>query len=155
MGAFASTDPSSSLTAKVLRALVKISELKEHEEIDLEHFIKLTKEIKSDGILKKPIAVDKNTGIVLDGTHRLRALKTMGYSLIPVILLNYRSSKIGVMSWRRGEKITKDVVIKASLTKNKLPPKTSKHMVEVNGKFRHISFLEKRVDIPLEKLKGD
>jgi hypothetical protein len=36
-----------------------------------------------------------------------------------------------------------------------MPPKTSKHMVEVNKKLRHISFLERRINFPLEKLKGD
>jgi hypothetical protein len=60
-----------------------------------------------------------------------------------------------VLPWRRGEKINKRDVIKAGLTGKKMPPKTSKHMVEVNKKLRHISFLERRINFPLEKLKGD
>jgi hypothetical protein len=111
------------------------------------------KEIKSDGVLKRPIVVDRDTYIVLDGEHRLRALKEMGYNKIPVVFVDYYSPKIIVLSWRKGEKINKESVILAGLTRKKLPPKTSKHMVEIDGKLKHISFLEKRVDIPLEKLR--
>jgi ParB-like chromosome segregation protein Spo0J len=148
--AFASTKTS---TLEVSFSLMNIHELKEHEETDPKHLERLLKEIKSDGILKRPIAVDKNTGVVLDGAHRLKVLKIMGYSLIPVIIIDYKSPSIIVKSWRKGEKITKEMVIEAGLSKNKLPPKSSKHMVEINGKIKHISFLEKRVDFPLEKLR--
>jgi hypothetical protein len=132
---------------------MKIDELKEHEKINPSHLKELMEEIKSDGILKKPIAVDENTKIVLDGVHRLNALKMLGCNKIPVVLVNYRSPKIKVLSWRKGEKITKKDVIIAGLTGNRLPAKTSKHMVEVNGKLKHISFLQKGVNIPLEKLR--
>jgi len=153
--AFALIDASSSLAYVISFGLVDIDKLKEHEETDSEHLKELMKEIKSDGILKKPIAVDRNRNIVLDGTHRLRALKRMNIKLIPVIFVNYQSPRVKVISWRKGEKITKNAVIAASLTGKKLPPKTSKHMIEVGGRLRHISFLERRVNIPLEKLKGD
>jgi ParB-like chromosome segregation protein Spo0J len=134
---------------------VDIDKLKEHEDTDAKHFKELTKEIKSDGILKRPIAIDRNTNVVLDGEHRLRILKEMGYDKIPAVFVDYSSPKIMVLPWRRGEKITKDAVIKAGLTGEKMPPRTSKHMIEVNGRLKHISFLERRVNIPLEKLKGD
>jgi hypothetical protein len=132
---------------------IKIDELKEHEEINPSHLKELMEEIKSDGILKNPIVVDKNTKVVLDGEHRLNVLKMLGCNKIPVVLVNYRSPKIKVLPWRKGEKITKKDVIIAGLTGNRLPAKTSKHMVEVNGKLKHVSFLQKRVNIPLEKLR--
>jgi len=133
--------------------LVDIKKLKEHEEIDQKYLEKLTKRIKSDGILKKPIVADRKTFVVLDGVHRLNALKNIGCKKIPVIFVNYRSSSIKVLSWRKGEKISKEKVIKAGLSGEKLPPKTSKHMVKVGKKFKHISFLEKKVNILLKKLK--
>jgi len=34
-----------------------------------------------------------------------------------------------------------------------LPPKKSKHIIKIGNKTRHISFIEKEVNIPLEKLK--
>jgi ParB-like chromosome segregation protein Spo0J len=72
---------------------VNIEKLKEHEDVDLKHFKKLLEKIKSDGILKRPIVVDKNTKVVLDGEHRLRVLKEMGYDKIPAILVDYSSPK--------------------------------------------------------------
>jgi hypothetical protein len=133
---------------------VDVKKLKGHEAADAKHLKELMKKIKSDGILKKPIVIDRKTNVVLDGEHRLRVLKEMGYEKIPAVLVDYSSPKIMVLPWRRGEKINKHAVIKAGLTGKKMPPKTSKHMIEVNGKLRHISFLEKRVNLPLKKLKG-
>jgi ParB-like chromosome segregation protein Spo0J len=78
-------------------ALMKINELKEHEEINPFHLKEFMEKIKSDGILKKPIVVDKNTKIVLDGAHRLNALKALGCKKIPAVLVNYRSLKIKVL----------------------------------------------------------
>lgn len=154
MDAFVSTDVFSSVVSTTSFDLIDIDKLKEHEGTDAEHLKELMEEIKSDGILKKPIAVDRNTNIVLDGEHRLKVLKELGYTKIPVVFIDYSSPRIIVLPWRKGENITKDDVIKAGLTKNKLPPKTSKHMVEVNGRLKHISFLEREVNIPLEKLRG-
>lgn len=133
--------------------IVEINKLKEHEEIDFRHLQKLIKEIKNDKILKRPIAIDKNTNIILDGAHRFNALKALGCKKIPAVLVNYRSPKIKVLAWRKGEKITKKDVITAGLTGNKMPPKTSKHMILINGRLRHISFIEKEINFPIEKLK--
>jgi hypothetical protein len=133
--------------------IVEINKLKEHEEIDTNHLKKLIKEIKSYKILKRPIVVDKNTNIILDGAHRFNALKALGCKKIPAVLVNYRSPKIKVMSWRKGEKIDKKDVIIAGVTGNKMPPKTSKHMILINGRLKHISFIEKIINFPIEKLK--
>ena len=109
--------------------------------------------IKSDKVLKKPIIVDKNTNVVLDGHHRLIALKELGCKKIPVIFVNYGSRKIKVFSWRKGEKVTKGIVLRAAFSGKKLPPKTSKHMIEIDKKLTHISIIEKNVNLPLRKLK--
>jgi hypothetical protein len=45
------------------------------------------------------------------------------------------------------------MVIEAGLSENKLPPKTSKHMIITNGKFKHILAIEKEINFPLKKLK--
>jgi len=130
----------------------KIRELKEHEKIDKIHLEKLKEEIKLDGILKIPIAVDKNTNIILDGHHRFHALKELKYSKIPVVFVDYRSPEIQVQGWRN-EKVSKEDVINAGLSNKKLPPKTSKHMVKINNKLEHIKAIEKQINVPLKKLK--
>ena len=133
---------------------MKIWEVKEHEEIDPFHFQNLLQQIKSDGILKRPIVIDKKTKVILDGVHRTNILKELGCDKIPAILVDYSSPKIKVLCWRKEEKLTKKDVILAGLTGKKFPPKTSKHMIEVDGKLKHISFIQKRIDIPLEELRS-
>ncbi|MDP2971868.1 MAG: ParB N-terminal domain-containing protein [Deltaproteobacteria bacterium] len=68
---------------------VRIEELKEHEEIRPDYLEDLKNEILSDGILKMPIAVDRDTYVILDGHHRLHALKRIGCKRIPVVLVDY------------------------------------------------------------------
>ena len=132
---------------------IKIEELREHEEIRPDYLEELKNEIISDGILKMPIAVDKNTYIILDGHHRLHALRKMGCKKIPVILVDYQSQEIQVVPWREGENITKEIIIHTALAGRRMPPKTSKHMIMVDGELQHISILETVINIPLEKLK--
>lgn len=132
--------------------IVEINSLKEHERINEKYCERLKNIIKKDGIIKKAITVDNNTRIVLDGHHRLNALKKLGCKMIPAILVDYNSSEIQVLSWN-GKGIDKNMVITAGLTTKKFPPKTSKHIVIVNGKPRHITFIEKRVNVPLSDLK--
>jgi hypothetical protein len=127
--------------------------LKEHEEIRPEYLEQLKDEILSDGILKMPIAVDKTTYIILDGHHRLHALKKIGCKRIPVILFDYQSPEIEVVPHRDGETITKEMVIQTALAGKRMPPKTSKHMIIIEGELKHISILETVINIPLEKLK--
>ncbi len=133
--------------------LVEMEELKEHEEIRPEYLEELKNEILSDGILKMPIAVDKKTYIILDGHHRLHALRKIGCKRIPVILFDYQSPEIKVLPHREGETITKEMVIETALMGRRMPPKTSRHMILIEGELKHISILETVINVPLEKLK--
>jgi len=132
---------------------VDLVELKEHEEIRPEYLEQLKDEILADGILKMPIAVDKTTYIILDGHHRLHALKKIGCRRIPVILFDYQSSEIEVVPHRDGETVTKEMVIQTALKGRRMPPKTSKHMIMIEGELKHISIVETVINIPLERLK--
>lgn len=149
-------NPSITRLKRLLSAqLVELNKLRQHEEADPMHLKELKEEIRSDGILKLAIAVDINTNIILDGEHRFNALKELGCKRIPVVFVDYNSPDIKVQAWRKGEQLTKKDVIKAGFSEKKLPPMTTKHMVKTCNRLRHISAIEKRTDIPLEKLRGD
>jgi hypothetical protein len=139
------------ITNKV--CLIDLEALKEHEQVRPEYLEELKNEILSDGILKMPIAVDKATYIILDGHHRLHALRRIGCKRIPCILFDYQSAEIEVLPQREGETVTKEMIIETALTGRRMPPKTSKHMVMIEGELKHISILESVINIPLEKLK--
>lgn len=132
---------------------VNLSSLIGHEETKLKQFEKLKNEIQRDGILKKPIAVDKNTNIILDGHHRFNAIRSMGLTKIPVIFVDYNSPDVVMRPWRKSdENLTKEMMIEKVLKGEKFPPKTTKNFVKVNGKLKHISEIEKPVNVPLEEL---
>ena len=141
---------STSLRLKL--ALVNLDELKEHENINPVLLEKLKEEIASDKILKFAIAVDRNTSTVLDGHHRIHALKLLGCKRIPVVFLNYNSPNIVVKAWREGENVTKADIVNAALSGRKMPPKTTRHLILVKGTFKHISEMEKMVNVTLESL---
>jgi len=132
---------------------IELEELREHEEIRPGYLEELKNEILSDGILKMPIAVDKKNYIILDGHHRLHALKKIGCKRIPVILFDYQSPEIEVLPQREGETVTKEMIIQTALADKRMPPKTSKHMITIKGELKHISILERVINIPLDELK--
>ena len=131
----------------------EIEALREHEEIRPDYLEELKKEIVLDGKLKMPICIDKKTCIILDGHHRLHALKRLGCKRIPVVLVDYQSPEIKVIPWREGETITKEKVIDTALSGKRMPSKTSKHMIALDGKWKHISAIQGIINISLEKLK--
>ena len=131
----------------------EIEALREHEEIRPDYLEELKNEILLDGILKMPICIDKKTCIILDGHHRLQALKRLGCKKIPCVLVDYQSPDIRVIAWREGEQITKKKIIEIALSEKRMPSKTSKHMIILNGQWQHISAIEMIINVPLEKLK--
>ena len=131
----------------------EIEELREHEEIRPDYLEALKNEILLDGMLKMPICIDKDTCIILDGHHRLQALKRLGCKKIPVVAVDYQSPEIKVIPWREGETMTKEKIIDMALSGQRMPSKTSKHMIIVDGEWTHISAIERIINVPLEKLK--
>ena len=75
--------------------LMHVDQLKPHEKGSPLYLELLRKEILKDGALKYPIIVDEKTHVILDGMHRWLALKSLGYELIPVILVDvFKNQKI-------------------------------------------------------------
>ena len=133
--------------------MARIDRLKEHEEVDEKRLERLLKEIAFTGVLKRPIMVDRNTGVIIDGHHRFNAIKRLGYQKIPAVFIDYQSAGIQVQAWRSEERMTKGMVIRAALSGKKLPPKTSKHMIVRDGRRMHVSAIQDDINIPLEELR--
>jgi hypothetical protein len=62
---------------------------------------KLIEDIKSRRVVKDPLLMDKKTRVILDGMHRVAALKKMRYRYLPVCGVNYRSPDVRVGCWYR------------------------------------------------------
>ena len=103
--------------------------------------------------MRSSIVVDINTKVIIDGHHRVRALEELNCTKIPVTFVDYQLPDIKVTVWRSGEIISKSDVINAGLGTIKLPPRTSKHLVNLQGEWKHISAIEEQVNIPLKELR--
>ncbi|MEM3957079.1 MAG: ParB N-terminal domain-containing protein [Thermoproteota archaeon] len=132
--------------------LIPLFLLRPHEGVDLKILEELVKSIKADGALKKAIAVERGTRIILDGHHRVKALELIGCSKAPCLLMDYSSPQIMVFSWSGDRELSKDLVIRAGCCGELLPPKTTKHMVRLNEHLTHISDIEPEVNIPIAAL---
>ena len=126
--------------------LVDISFLRPLELVFNSHFNNLEKMILDDGYIIKPIIADKNTGTILDGSHRYAFLLKHGYLTAPVHFVDYSSDNI-----RLGTKLkhrflvdeeislTKEMCIKRAEEGNLLPPRTTRHFFS----FRKKDFIVK------------
>ena len=81
--------------------LVDIDELRHHEELIPELLEELAAEIERDGYLKHPVIVDEETMVVIDGSHRIEALRALGCRRVPACLVRYRDPRITVGCWYR------------------------------------------------------
>ncbi|MET1128572.1 MAG: ParB N-terminal domain-containing protein [Thermoproteota archaeon] len=125
-------------------ALVPIELLKPHEQVIEEHVRALAEDIASRGILIRPILVDSKTFTILDGHHRVEALRRLGARYVPAIVVDYdRDDEVEVTSWRPGVVVTKDMVRRAALSRRLMPPKTSRHVTK---------FEVPDVNMPVERL---
>jgi len=73
--------------------------LRPHELYLEGHAKELAELIMRRGHLLKPLVVEASNMVLLDGAHRLRALKMLGAYLAPVAIVNYDS--VGLKGWVR------------------------------------------------------
>jgi len=126
-------------------AIMPIDELKPHEKGSPVYLKLLIKELLKDGMLRYPIIADEKTSVILDGMHRWLALKSLGYTLIPVILVNALQNpkiRIGKRRIHRymddSPKITVEKVISAALSGRLMKPRSTRHFFSFS-KFQQIN----------------
>lgn len=124
--------------------LMPIEWLKPHEQYVEERVREILDRFAKTGCVDYAVVVDAKTGTVIDGHHRLEALRRAGAKLVPAHLVDYASPALSVSNWREHEPpVTKDEVVARAGEGRLLPPKTTKHdFVRVIDP----------VDVPLAKL---
>ena len=88
-----------------------LSAVRPHEETAPELTAKLSRAILSDAVQRDPIIVDRNTGTVLDGTHRLSSLKEIGARNVVCHLVEYTSAAVKLQRWLRVLRMTREGVL--------------------------------------------
>lgn len=82
-------------------ALVESDKLLLHEEIIPDSLAELKNRIMNDKVLRAPIIADKDTLVILDGMHRVTALRDLGCRFICVCLIDYMNPEIKLNRWCR------------------------------------------------------
>ena len=114
--------------------IYEINKLKPLEKVFPNHLSILSNMIKSSTKVLSPIIADKETGIILDGSHRYIFFLKEGYLTVPVKLIDYKDEhiRVGTHLMHRhiidsDPGISKNEVIKRGLTGNTYPPRTTRH----------------------------
>jgi len=82
-------------------AVLPIECIHPHEEYDPKILMEITNSITTDGVVHDPLLVSAGSLVILDGTHRYRALANLGCCSVPVALYDYFSSEVGIGCWYR------------------------------------------------------
>ncbi|MBT4935444.1 NTP transferase domain-containing protein [Candidatus Woesearchaeota archaeon] len=132
--------------------IVSINTIKPLEKVFPNHLNNLNNLLLKDGFVKAPLLVDKNTGIVLDGSHRYIFFLMHGYKTVPVQYVDYNNEniRVGTRLMHRHliidkTNISKSEVVERGLTGNIFSPRTTRHFFP----FRKIDDM----DLPLNKLE--
>jgi L-serine kinase (ADP) len=85
----------------ILISLRPIESLRPHEETVGQELGLIINDLEHENVLRHPLIADRSSGVVLDGTHRLAALKALKCRWVPCALVKYEDPKILVDRWYR------------------------------------------------------
>jgi L-serine kinase (ADP) len=111
--------------------LVPLGKLRAHEEIDEDNVVELVGQLREAGVFADPIWVARGSFVILNGHHRVEALRRIGASRVPAWLLDYDTDMVTLEPWRPGLPITKAEVVRRGLGGHLFPPKTTRHRLRV------------------------
>ena len=109
---------------------VPTARLVPHEEHDEPRALRLALHIGRVGIWTAPLVVERDSLVVMDGHHRLRAAQSLGLPVLPVVLLGYGDGEVTLQSWRRGEVWGPAAVLSSGRSGRLLPRKTTRHLFQ-------------------------
>jgi len=112
-----------------ITALARIRYLLPHEQVDDGIVELLMKIIEREGMFRVPILAEGKYGVILDGHHRVEALRRMGLEFVPVYVVDYSSDDILVFPRKKEIPVSKSEVIRRALSGNLFPHKTTKHVL--------------------------
>lgn len=107
--------------------LTNIAAIRPSEEVDEQSVVQLAERILSEAMWIAPIVIEKATGVVMDGNHRLRAGRMLGLTLLPCIHLEYGDPRVSVQDWHTGSPFQIEAIFHAINQDRVLPYKSTRH----------------------------
>ena len=110
---------------------IKIENLKPHEHTSPKRVREVIAMIKKAGEFTTPILVEKTSNVILDGHHRVLAMKKLGYKEIPARLVDYGAVQVSLRHKNLSSKIIKEIVLYLACRNIILPQKTTRHVTRI------------------------
>lgn len=82
-------------------AILSSRDLLRYEEVNEEAVVHLTAKLLATGILDDPIICDPELGLLIDGHHRIEALRRLGIEMVPACTVSYLSDEVDIVSYYR------------------------------------------------------
>jgi L-serine kinase (ADP) len=119
------------MTDEYVFVLATLDALRAHEQVVPKKVRALEAELRRTGIFVDPIWVARGTDVILNGHHRVAALRILGAQRIPAWLLDYDSDLIRVDRWKPGPPISKAEVVRRAKEGKLFSPQTTRHRLAV------------------------
>jgi hypothetical protein len=97
------------------------------EEVDDAHVQRLAEEVRRSGTWLSPLPVEADSGLVMDGNHRLQVARLLGLRRLPCIPLRYGDERLRVRCWKTGRPFSLDELRGIVALPAVLPYKTTRH----------------------------
>jgi hypothetical protein len=100
------------------------------ELVDAGTVICLAKKIERERWWTTPISVEKESGIIMDGNHRLKVAMMLGLKYLPCIAISYSDPRVKVLDWVTGEPYDIQKIYRTIDENRLLPYKTTRHIFD-------------------------
>lgn len=111
--------------------IVQVERLRHIEGFSRKRVEWLVDKIQDEGVWTKPLALDFEFDLVLDGQHRMEAAKVLELRLVPVV--RYVYAEVEVWSLRPNHEFNWKRVTERALANQPYPYKTVKHRFPSGG----------------------
>lgn len=119
-----------------------LEQLRGHEEVDEAAVRELVRALRSDRVFAEPIWVARGSFAVLNGHHRVEALRRLGARRIPAWVIDYESELVRLEPWRPGTAVAKSEVVRRARSGELYPPKTTRHRLMIELPARPVPLAE-------------
>lgn len=123
-------------------ALVPLERLRGHEEVDPDEVERLTEKLRRARTFVNPIWVARDTWVILNGHHRVEAMRRLGAKRIAAWVFDYEGEALELRRWKPGPPISKSEVLRRAEEGRPFPPKTTRHEVRVQLPRRVVPLAE-------------
>ena len=107
--------------------LVSVLNVRRTEEHDNNRVSSLLEKIRAQAVWTDPIIIEKHTGLIMDGHHRLNAGKRLSLKYVPCIKLEYVDERVELGFWRDNFKLQVKDILALKTSGKVLPYKTTRH----------------------------